>query len=168
MALLPQFHVHLFWNGGCVLAHLLAVIQHARCAALLQELDLSCNQLVSLPAGLSHLVSLTSLQLQHNQLETLPVQITSLQQLALLDVSHNWLSGFNKTPHWGQLVSGWQQLRVLKLANVSDKRGALVFPSQLGACSVLSELAVGHNHSVDWSSMELLLDKCAVRALQAA
>lgn len=117
---------------------------------------------MTLPVGLSHLVSLTSLQLQHNQLDTLPAHLTSLQQLALLSVSHNWLSGFNNTPHFSQLVATWQQLRVLRLANVSDKRGSLVLPSQLGNCSLLSELCVGHNHDVDWGSLEVLLDKCQV------
>lgn len=130
---------------------------------LLQELNLSHNQLVELPSGVSHLTSLTALQLHHNQMHVLPANLSALQQLQLLDVSHNWLSGLSRTPHMGDMVTCWPQLRVLRLRNLSDKRGALVLPVQLGQCRMLRELDVGGNYEVDWGSVEILLDVAQVR-----
>lgn len=130
----------------------------------MQELDLSHNLLVDLPSGLSHCTSLTSLQLQHNQLNTVPVLLSTLRSLALLDLSHNWLSGLSSTPHFGQLVAAWRQLRVLRLANVSDKRSPLVLPEQLQECRGLRELSIGDNYDIDWRSLEVLLNKREVGA----
>lgn len=126
----------------------------------LQELDLSHNQLMDIPTGLSHLTDLRTLQLHHNQIHTLPTHLSTLQKLQLFDVSHNWLSGFSNTPHIGDLVTCWQQLQVLRVMNVSDKRGPLVLPIQLGQCSMLRELDVSGNYQVEWRSLELLLDVC--------
>eukprot|EP00879_Flechtneria_rotunda_P021969 GHRR01023169.1.p1 GENE.GHRR01023169.1~~GHRR01023169.1.p1 ORF type:complete len:409 (+),score=93.64 GHRR01023169.1:385-1611(+) len=122
----------------------------------LQELDLSSNQLILLPAGMSQLTTLTALHLQHNQLPSVPAHLSTLWNLSHLDLSHNWLSGLRDTPHFSALLSSWRQLRVLRLENVSDKRGGLKLPAELQQCEGLRELTLGHQFSLDWSSLQLL------------
>lgn len=130
---------------------------------VLQELDLSHNQLVVLPSGLSQLTALTALQVQHNQLSALPAELTAATSIRLLDASHNWLSGLQASPDLlARLTCSWKRLEVLKLENVSDKRGRLLLPAELAQCVHLRELAVGHNFKLDWQSLEVV-EHCKVR-----
>ncbi|MEH2236000.1 COR domain-containing protein, partial [Nostoc sp.] len=57
----------------------------------LTSLDLSFNQLTTLPEALASLQELTSLDLSFNQLTTLPEALASLQKLTFLDLSNNQL-----------------------------------------------------------------------------
>ncbi|HKR12419.1 MAG TPA: COR domain-containing protein [Pyrinomonadaceae bacterium] len=56
------------------------------------SLDLSFNQLTSLPMEITGLTNLTSLSLSGNQLTSLPVEITRLTNLTSLDLSGNQLT----------------------------------------------------------------------------
>jgi len=56
------------------------------------KLDLSRNQLTSLPPEITKLTSLTSLDLSSNQLTSLPLEITKLTSLTSLDLSSNQLT----------------------------------------------------------------------------
>ena len=58
----------------------------------LQSLDLSSNQLSSLPQEIVKLTSLQSLYLSYNQLSSLPQEIVELTSLQSLDLSYNQLS----------------------------------------------------------------------------
>lgn len=93
---------------------------------------MSCQSLLELPAGLSHLTGLTALQVHHNSLTTLRKELTGLSNLMVLNASHNWLSGGG--PHLPQLLEAWPHLAELHLDNVSDKRGELLLPAQLVSC----------------------------------
>jgi leucine-rich repeat protein SHOC2 len=58
----------------------------------LPELDLSCNQLTSLPESIGNLTKLTKLNLAINRLHSLPDSIGNLTKLTDLDLSCNWLT----------------------------------------------------------------------------
>jgi hypothetical protein len=88
--------------------------------------------LLELPVGLSQLTGLTALQVHHNSLTTLSRDLACLSDLVHLSASHNWLSGAG--PWLPHLLEAWPCLAVLKLDNVSDKRGELVLPPQLAGC----------------------------------
>ena len=60
--------------------------------AKLEYLDLSFNQIESLPNDLERLSSLNHLNLSNNSLEVLPSSICSLSSLVVLKLSHNRLS----------------------------------------------------------------------------
>jgi hypothetical protein len=98
----------------------------------LQDLDVSRQKLLELPAGLSHLSALTALRVHHNALTTLCKELSSLSSLQHLSASHNWLSGGG--PCLPRLIEAWPHLTGLELDNVSDKRGRLLLPHQLAAC----------------------------------
>ena len=70
---------------------LLQVIERAAKEDL-QSLDLSNNQLSSLPQEIGKLTSLQLLDLRSNQLSSLPQEIGKLTSLQLLDLSNNQLS----------------------------------------------------------------------------
>src|SRR5256885_427368 len=55
------------------------------------ELDLSGNQLTSLPPEIAKLTNLTSLDLSYNQLTSLPPEIAKLTNLTSLDLRENQL-----------------------------------------------------------------------------
>ena len=58
----------------------------------LTKLDLSDNQLTSLPAEIGKLTQLTKLYLSDNQLTSLPAEIGQLTQLTELNLSNNQLT----------------------------------------------------------------------------
>ncbi|MBR8827889.1 MAG: leucine-rich repeat domain-containing protein, partial [Gomphosphaeria aponina SAG 52.96 = DSM 107014] len=58
----------------------------------LTELNLSYNQLSSLPSEITNLTNLTRLDLSDNQLSSLPSEITNLTNLTSLDLRNNQLS----------------------------------------------------------------------------
>ena len=56
------------------------------------SLDLSYNELKSLPPEISQLTNLTSLDLSYNQLSVLPPEIENLLRLETLDLENNKLA----------------------------------------------------------------------------
>ena len=101
----------------------------------LQELDLSGNQLSTLPQAISQLSQLQKLNLSHNQLSTLPEAIGQLSQLQGLNLSNNKLSTLPETI--GQL----SQLQGLNLSN--NKLSTL--PETIGQLSQLQGLNLSNN-----------------------
>ncbi|KAK2954604.1 putative Leucine-rich repeat protein SHOC-2 [Blattamonas nauphoetae] len=57
----------------------------------LVEMDISCNHLTSLPAGIENCSSLTAIRARDNKISQIPGSLTKLQSLALLDMAQNAL-----------------------------------------------------------------------------
>jgi Leucine-rich repeat (LRR) protein len=74
------------------------------------NLNLSNNQLTSLPAGISKLTNLQILNVENNRLVTLPAEIGQLKKLQTADFSNNRLTSL--PPQLGNLT----QLKSLKLS----------------------------------------------------
>ncbi|WP_193198371.1 COR domain-containing protein [Nostoc sp. MG11] len=99
------------------------------------ELDLSDNQLGSLPPEISQLSNLTRLYLDNNQLGSLPPEICQLSQLTTLDLSNNQLGSL--PPEICQL----SQLTTLYLHN--NQLGSL--PPEIYQLSQLTTLYLHNN-----------------------
>lgn len=121
---------------------------------------MSRNMLLELPVGLSSLVQLTALHAHHNSLTTLHTELSALSRLVAFDASHNWLSGARAS--LPVLLPSWPRLAVLRLDNVSDKRGALALTPELAGCWALQELSIQDNFAVEWSSVLAVLPSCKV------
>jgi len=101
----------------------------------LQKLDLSSNQLTSLPRALLQLTQLQSLNLSDNNLETLPDWFEQLTQLHALYLSDNNLEIL---PDWlGQLT----QLQSLNLRN----NQLIALPDWVGQLTLLQSLNLSSN-----------------------
>ncbi len=102
----------------------------------LQELNLSYNQLTTLPESLGQLAQLQLLSLFNNQLTTLPKSLVQLTQLPSLNLSGNQLMSLPES--LGQLT----QLRELNLSG----NGLTALPESRGALTQLLTLYVSHNN----------------------
>ncbi|EQC37062.1 hypothetical protein SDRG_05289 [Saprolegnia diclina VS20] len=116
------------------LKHLEADEKHWECIDL-YKLDLSYNQLRSLPEALRELAGLKWLKVKDNQLTRLPASLGSLQLLVYLDVSDNRL---NDVP---EFVGDLLQLR--ELCVTSNTISSL--PSSLGRLEHLETLRLDNN-----------------------
>ncbi|KDO31536.1 hypothetical protein SPRG_19496 [Saprolegnia parasitica CBS 223.65] len=117
------------------LKHLEADEKHWECIDL-YKLDLSYNQLRSLPEALRELAGLKWLKVKDNQLTRLPASLGSLQLLVYLDVSDNRL---NDVPEFvGDL------LLLRELCVTSNTISTL--PSSLGRLEHLETLRLDNNH----------------------
>ncbi|MBG1240332.1 COR domain-containing protein, partial [Nostoc sp. NZL] len=101
----------------------------------LQTLDLSSNQLSSLPPEFVQLTNLQTLYLSNNQLSSLPPEIVQLTNLQTLDLSSNQLSSL--PPEIGQLTN----LQTLDLS--SNQLGSL--PPEIGQLTNLQTLYLSNN-----------------------
>ena len=98
------------------------------------DLDVSDNQISTLPAGLLQCQSLRTLNLKGNMLERLPVENILIAALRYLDVSENKLSS---------LPSGVGELRLKTLSAAGNQLTSL--PESLVNITSLVELDVGGN-----------------------
>ena len=87
---------------GCNLSDLTGAIGGAR---QLRQLNLTCNQLTTLPATIGQLARLRRLKLGLNRLANLPDSIGALAELEFLDLSDNYLKA---------LPASFRELRGLK------------------------------------------------------
>ena len=102
----------------------------------LKQLDLTRNELTSLPESISQLRGLERLSLSFNELESLPFSISQLQNLTHLDLFFNQLSSV--PPSIGKLG----KLRVLSLM----ENQLTYLPPSIGNLQRLEELSVGLNN----------------------
>ena len=101
----------------------------------LQTLDLSNNQLSSLPTEIGKLVNLKYLYLQDNQLTSLPAEIGKLVNLKVLDLHNNQLSSL--PTEIGKLIN----LHTLGLSN----NQLTSLPAEIGKLVNLQTLYLGNN-----------------------
>ncbi|MBC1239955.1 COR domain-containing protein [Nostoc sp. 2RC] len=99
------------------------------------SLDLSFNQLTTLPEALASLQQLTSLNLSRNQLKTLPEAITRLQQLTYLNLSRNQLKTLPEA------LTSLQQLTSLDLSCT----GLTTMPEAIANLQQLTSLNLSYN-----------------------
>jgi Leucine-rich repeat (LRR) protein len=78
------------------------------------NLNLSNNQLTTLPAGIANLTNLKVLNVENNRLITIPAEIGQLKNLQVADFSNNRLTS---------LPSELGNLTQLKSLNLSDYKG---------------------------------------------
>ncbi|KAF5428813.1 Leucine-rich repeat (LRR) protein [Candidatus Methanophagaceae archaeon] len=104
------------------------------------ELDLSRNQLTSLPVEIEKLKNLTELNLSYNQLNKLPAEIGKLKNLTTLNLSHNQLTTLpaeiGKLKNLAKLDLSWNQLTTL--------------PAEIGKLTNLTKL------DLSWNQLETL------------
>lgn len=106
--------------------------------SLLTILDLSSNELNSLPSDVRNLVSLEKLCLQDNNLKRLPNEIVNLGNLNVLNVSKNNLK---------ELPELLGELRKLTILNISFNKAIKCLPKSLGYAQKIIQLELdGLNH----------------------
>jgi hypothetical protein len=81
---------HLVWR----MKNLDAFPDLSNCSAQLTYLDLSGNQITSIPAEIGTFLSLEELRMSSNMLQELPVQIGELINLRVLSISENQIAEF--------------------------------------------------------------------------
>ncbi|MDY6965618.1 MAG: COR domain-containing protein [Halobacteriota archaeon] len=101
----------------------------------LTELDLSYNQLSALPPEIGKLTNLTELHLDRNELSALPPEIGELTNLTMLDLGENQLSTL--PPEIGKLTN-------LTMLNLSSNHLSTL-PPEIGKLSNLTELDLSYN-----------------------
>jgi small GTP-binding protein len=99
------------------------------------ELSLSSNQLMSLPAEIGRLKTLTKLYLSKNQLKTLPTEIVELKNLTTLILSSNQLTS---------LPTEIGQLKNLTTLNISENQ-LTSLPAEIGQLKNLTKLNLSSN-----------------------
>lgn len=102
----------------------------------LQNLDLSSNELHTLPDELMQLQELQWLDLSNNQFEQIPHVLSALQTLHLIDLANNRLS---------ELSSSIFRLQNLQRLNLS-KNILRQIPDELGVFAHLQRLDLSHNY----------------------
>jgi len=101
----------------------------------LQMLDVSNNQLTSLPAEIGKLTQLQRLLVENNQLTSLPAEIGQLAQLQTLGVRNNQLTSL--PAEIGKLVQlGWLEVSNNQLTSL---------PAEIGQLAQLQRLIVRNN-----------------------
>jgi len=95
-----------------------------------KSIDLSGQQLTTIPESILSQTNITSLNLSNNQLTTLPAGIERLTNLEVLNVENNRLES---------LPSEIGQLKKLKSADFSNNR-LMSLPQELGALTQLESL----------------------------
>lgn len=98
----------------------------------LEVLDLSRNEIKSIPKGILKLGHLKRLIVSDNQLSKLPIFLNKMENLKVLDVHNNRLHKIEGLPH---------TLEVLNLSKNKIK----IFPSKIKACSKLLHLDLSYN-----------------------
>ncbi len=111
-----------------------------------KQLDLSNNQLSTLPPEISQLSNLTWLDLSNNQLSSLPPEFGQLSNLTWLDFSNNQLSSL--PPEFGQL----SKLRELSLSN--NRLSSL--PPEISQLSKLTWLFLNNNPQLTSPTPEIV------------
>ena len=125
----------------------------------LVRLDLSDNQLKSIPESLSSLTELTCLELTFNQLESIPESIGRLTKLTHLDLKYNRLKSIPETlgslTRLGELhlrgnrlesmPESLGNLRQLTLLDLSDNQLKSI-PESMGSLMQLTLLDLSHSH----------------------
>jgi Leucine-rich repeat (LRR) protein len=101
---------------------------------MLEYLDVSHNELTSLPSGIGFLTKCTKLIVSHNKLDELPAEIGFLRSSQMMDFSHNVLK---ETPKSTQELHNLQQLYL--------HHNKLTQLPNLKQCSHLKELLLGYN-----------------------
>ncbi len=122
------------------------------------ELDLSDNQLSTLPESITNLSNLTGLDLSDNQLSTLPESITNFSNLTELNLRYNQLStlpeSINNISNLTELNLSYNQLSTLpeSITNLSNLTGLDLSSNQLSTLpesitnlSNLTELDLSYN-----------------------
>lgn len=105
----------------------------------LNYIDLSHNQLTSLPENFGLLFHLKTLLLRYNKLTCLPDTFTSLVKLEKLDLSHN---------HLKTLPADFTRMESLTKLNVSKNR-LKILPASLGGVKTLKVLLACDNRLHD-------------------
>lgn len=100
-----------------------------------QNLDLSDNQLTSLPAEIAQIENLTGLDLSYNQLSSLPAEIGQLQNLTELDLNRNQLTS---------LPAQTGQLQNLTTLSLGDNQLSSL-PAEIGQLQNLTYLNLYDN-----------------------
>ena len=101
---------------------------------MLEYLDLSHNDLISLPSGVGYLTKCSKIVVSHNKLNDLPSEIGFLRSSHMLDLSHNELEN---TPDSMQELHNLEQLYL--------HHNKLKQLPNLKQCCHLKELLVGYN-----------------------
>ncbi len=109
--------------------------QHQTTLSQISNLDLSNNQLTSLPFEISHLAQLTSLDLSNNQLTSFPPEIGQLLQLGFLNLNNN------KLPSLPPEIGNLNQLYSLTLSN----NQLTSLPPEINQLTQLDYLNLVHN-----------------------
>jgi Leucine-rich repeat (LRR) protein len=100
-----------------------------------RELDLSYNRLESLPATIGGLQHLEVLHLQGNRLQTLPVNFGRLRRLRRLNLYENRLTA---------LPDSFGQLSALEELDLS-RNDLTSLPKEIGGCTALRRLVLSEN-----------------------
>jgi len=104
----------------------------------LKVLDLSHNELTSLPQGLEKLQNLEVLYLEDNQFVEFPLVVTKLPSLKSLSLSGNYLTRVSEE------IENLQNLKILKLERNKLKE----LPAEIINLKKLKEIYVGYNQLV--------------------
>ncbi|RKO89174.1 Lrrc40 protein, partial [Blyttiomyces helicus] len=101
------------------------------------SLDLSSNQIRSIPATASPFPSLNELNVSHNRLATLPASLpTQFPMLAILLATGNGIAAIDPAP-----LRQMSSLAVLDLSN----NAIVAVPPELGLCTALRSLQLDGN-----------------------
>jgi hypothetical protein len=101
----------------------------------LEVLDLTHNQIKTLPAGIGKLAALKSIDLSYNKLTKVNKSIGKLLQLEELRLNHNNIKELPSE------IGGLVQLRILELERIND----IGFPSLIAALPNLEELVLTYS-----------------------
>ncbi|KAJ6637501.1 Leucine-rich repeat-containing protein 40 [Pseudolycoriella hygida] len=101
---------------------------------MLEELDLSHNELTSIPEGIGFLVRISKLTLSHNKLKNLPDDMVNIRRLNTLDVMNNDLE---------KLPANLGELR--KLEFIYAQHNDIVELPTCNGCESLKEIHISNN-----------------------
>lgn len=111
---------------------------HFWCHECVSVMDLSHNQLVSLPIELGQIEGLNDLDLSHNLVSgSIPLSLTQMTSLNTIDLSHNFISG--------EIPSGLDSLAYLESIDLSSNHLSGPIPVELGDLEYLRILKLRNN-----------------------